>query len=165
MMIRSAPSRRAAITPHRPTAPSPTTATVLPGADLGGEGRVVARRHHVREREQRRHQRVVGADRQHDERPVRLRDAHRLALSAVDAVAAVPAAVEAGALQPLPAEHAGAVGPDERRDDEVAGLDCAHLGADGLDDADELVAHAAACLGCAPSGCTARGRCRRSRSG
>src|SRR5215211_2447332 len=30
-MIRSAPRRRAAITPHRPTAPSPTTATVLPG--------------------------------------------------------------------------------------------------------------------------------------
>src|SRR5712691_1823878 len=31
MMIRSAPRRFAAITPHRPTAPSPTTATVLPG--------------------------------------------------------------------------------------------------------------------------------------
>ena len=30
-MIRSAPSRFEAITPHRPTAPSPTTATVLPG--------------------------------------------------------------------------------------------------------------------------------------
>ena len=30
-ITRSAPSRRAASTPHRPTAPSPTTATVLPG--------------------------------------------------------------------------------------------------------------------------------------
>src|SRR6266542_1868359 len=30
-MTRSAPSRFAAITPHRPTAPSPTTATVFPG--------------------------------------------------------------------------------------------------------------------------------------
>src|SRR6266542_5902926 len=30
-MIRSAPSRFAAITPHKPTAPSPTTATVFPG--------------------------------------------------------------------------------------------------------------------------------------
>ena len=61
---------------------------------LGGAGRVVACSHHVREREQRRHQRLVGADRQHDERPVRLRDAHGLALSAVDVVEAVPAAVE-----------------------------------------------------------------------
>ena len=32
MMICSAPSRFAAITPHRPTAPSPTTAVVWPGA-------------------------------------------------------------------------------------------------------------------------------------
>src|SRR2546430_11458361 len=30
-MIRSAPSRLAAITPHKPTAPSPTTATAFPG--------------------------------------------------------------------------------------------------------------------------------------
>ena len=49
-----------------------------------------------------------------------------------------------GGLQPLPAEDAGAVGADERRDDEVAGLDGADVGADGLDDADELVSHAAA---------------------
>ena len=34
MKICSAPSRLAAITPHRPTAPSPTTATSLPGATL-----------------------------------------------------------------------------------------------------------------------------------
>ena len=33
-MICSAPSRLAAITPHRPTAPSPTTATDVPGATL-----------------------------------------------------------------------------------------------------------------------------------
>ena len=31
MMIRSAPSLFEAITPHRPTAPSPMIATVLPG--------------------------------------------------------------------------------------------------------------------------------------
>jgi hypothetical protein len=31
-MTRSAPSRLAASTPHSPTAPSPTTATVVPGA-------------------------------------------------------------------------------------------------------------------------------------
>ena len=111
---------------------------------LGGEGRVVACSHHVREREQRRHQRVVGADRQHDERPVRLRHADGFALSAVDVVETVPAAMEAFALQTLLAEHTGAVGPQERRDDDVSGLDSLDVGANGLDDADELVAHAAA---------------------
>ena len=50
------------------------------------ERRVVAGAHHVGERQQRRHQRVVLADRQHDERPVRLRNAHRLALAAVELV-------------------------------------------------------------------------------
>src|SRR5207247_7612769 len=34
MIIRSAPRRRAAITPHKPTAPSPITAAVLPGPTL-----------------------------------------------------------------------------------------------------------------------------------
>ena len=102
--------------------------------------------HHVGERQQRRHQRVVRADRQDDERAVRLRDAHRLALAAVELGPAPAAAVEARGVQPLPAEDAGAVGPGERRDDEVAGLDGADLGADVLDDADELVAHAAAGL-------------------
>ena len=116
----------------------------LAGADPGGEGGVVARSHHVREREQRRHQRVVVAHRQDDERSVRLRDAHRFALAAVELSAAPAAAVEAGGLQSLPAELAGAVGPGERRDDEVARLDGADLGADVLDDADELVAHARA---------------------
>ena len=81
---------------------------------------VVAGAHHVGEREQRRHQRVVLADRQRDERAVGQRDAHRLALAAVDAVAAPEAAVDAGGVQPLVAEVAGAVGEGERRDDEVA---------------------------------------------
>ena len=50
-MIRSAPSRWAASTPHRPTAPSPTTATVRARAHPGGERGVVAGRHHVGQRE------------------------------------------------------------------------------------------------------------------
>jgi hypothetical protein len=116
------------------------------GTDLGGERRVVARRHHVGEREQRRHQRVVLADGQDDERALRLRHPDRLALAAVDSVIAVPAAVEARGVQSLPAEDAGAVGVEERRDDDVAGLDRADVGADGLDDADELVSHAAAAV-------------------
>ena len=149
-MICSAPSRLAAITPQSPTAPSPTTATVVPGADPRGERSVVARPHHVGERQQRRHQRVVLADRQHDERAVGERDAHRLALAAVDAVAAPEAAVEARGLQSLLAEVAGAVGVGERRDDDVARLHGADVGADLLDDADELVAHRAG----RPSSCS-----------
>ena len=53
----------------------------LAGADPGADGRVVARPHHVRQREQRRHQRVVLADRQDEERAVRLGHAHRFALA------------------------------------------------------------------------------------
>src|SRR6266511_804739 len=64
----------------------------LSWADPGGQSRVVACRHHVGEGEERRHQRVVFADRQNDDR--------------------------------------------------VADRDGADVGADGLDDADELVAHA-----------------------
>src|SRR2546426_10640398 len=60
----------------------------LSWADIRGDGGVVACSHHVREREQRRHQRVVGGDRQPDQRPVRLRHAHGFALSAVDVVEA-----------------------------------------------------------------------------
>ena len=100
-----------------------------------------------------------------DERAVGQRDAHRLALTAVELVAAPEAAVQAGRLQALAAELAGAVGPGERRDDEVAGLDRPHVGADVLDDADELVPHAAAGLGRLHAACTATGRCRRCRRG
>jgi hypothetical protein len=49
--------------------------------------------------------------------------------------------VEARSLQAVLAEHAGAVRPRERRNDDVADLDGADVGADGLDDADELVTH------------------------
>ena len=104
-------------------------------------------RHHVREREQRRHQRVVLADRQDHERAVGLRHAYRFALAAVDSVGAVPASVQARDLQPVSAEHARAVRPDEWGDDEVACLDRVDVGADVLGDADELVAHPAAAFG------------------
>ena len=58
---------------------------VLAGGDPRGTGGVVAGAHHVGEREQRRHQRVVLADREDDERPVRLGDAHGFSLAAVHA--------------------------------------------------------------------------------
>jgi hypothetical protein len=67
----------------------------LAGPDAGGEGRVMASRHHVGEREQRRHQRVVFADRQNDERAVRLGDADGLSLAAVHSLVAIPSSMEA----------------------------------------------------------------------
>ncbi len=119
----------------------------LAGPDLGGERRVVARRHHVREREQRRHQRIVLVDRKRDERSVSLRHAHGFALTPVDSVQAVAASVQARRVQPFAAEDARAVGPDERRDHEVAFLDRLNLGSGLLDHADELVSHPPAARG------------------
>ena len=57
-----------------------------------------------------------------DQRAVGERHAHRLALAAVDPSLAVEAAVQAGRVEPLVAEDAGAVRPRERRDDEIAAL-------------------------------------------
>ena len=65
------------------------------GPDLGGEGCVMTRRHHVGEREQRRHQRVLLADRQQQERAICLGDADRLALAAVHSVVAIPSSLQA----------------------------------------------------------------------
>lgn len=53
-----------------------------------------------------------------NERPVRLRDAHGLALPAVE-FAAPPPAVQARGLQPLTAEERLADGGEERRLDDV----------------------------------------------
>ena len=49
-------------------------------------------------------------------------------------------------MQTLMAEDTGAVRPRERRDHDVAGLDRADAVADGLDDADDLMAHPLAAL-------------------
>ena len=54
----------------------------LSRAHFGGDGRMMARAHHVRQREERRHERVVLADRQDEERPIGLRDADGFRLSA-----------------------------------------------------------------------------------
>ena len=97
--------------------------------------------HHVGEGQERRHERVVRADRKRDQRSVRLRDTDGFPLAAVERGAAPPSAVQAGRLQSLLAEFAGAIGPGERRDDQIALLHRSHIGADRLDDADELVAH------------------------
>ena len=108
---------------------------------------VMTRAHHVGEGEQRRQERVVLVDRERDERAVGLRDTHGLALAAVDVVGSVSASMEAGGVKPFPAEDTGAVRVEERGHDEVAGLQGAHICADGVDDADELVAHPSPGLG------------------
>ena len=46
-------------------------------------------------------------------------------------------------MQSFVAEDAGAVGVGERHDDEIADFHGANVGADGFDDADRLVSHAA----------------------
>jgi hypothetical protein len=53
-------------------------------------------------------------------------------------------AVDARSLQPLIAEHACAVGVRKRHHDHVAALDRTHIGANGFNHTDRLVAHRAA---------------------
>ena len=99
----------------------------------------------VGKREQRGQQGLVGVlvdAGDGDEGAVGERDADRLGLAAGGAeVRVVPeAAVDARGLQAGAAELAGAARDGERRDDEVARLHGRDVGADLLDDADELVA-------------------------
>ena len=119
-MIRSAPSRLAASTPERPTAPSPTTATVSPGrtpAQTAAWWPVAITSESVSS--EREHLVGVPGARDRDERAVGERDAHRLALAAV-AVGRVEAAGDAGRRDAVPAVRARAVAERERRDHEVA---------------------------------------------
>ncbi len=114
----------------------------------GRHGGVVARAHDVAERQEA-GDLVVGDRPRHDgEGAVGERHAHALALTAVGeaaepVVAAPPAAVEARRAHAVAAVRAGAVAHVERRDDEVADAHDLDVGADGLDDADELVPDAA----------------------
>jgi hypothetical protein len=63
--------------------------------DAGSERGVMTRAHHVRQRQQRRHHRVVLLNREHHKRSISLRDADGFALSTIDVVPAVSAAVQA----------------------------------------------------------------------
>ena len=124
-MMRDAPSRLEASTAQRPTAPSPTTTTVLPSRHAGRDGRVVAGAHHVREREQARDELLRRVFGRRDERAVGERNAHLLALAAVGegaelVVGAPPAAVLARGADAVAAVHAGVVAVVERGDHEVA---------------------------------------------
>ncbi len=117
-------------------------------ADAGAEGGVVAGAHHVGQGQQAGQQLVVGdgLGGQLHEGAVGVRDADGLALAAVEADRAPETAVHAGGVEALGAVVAGAVGPHEGGDDEVAGLQAGHGRAGLLDDAEELVADALAWL-------------------
>jgi hypothetical protein len=97
----------------------PDDSDSLARTHFGCQRRVVARPHHVRECQERRHQRVIGSYGQCDQRTIRKRDAHHFALATIELGAAPPAAVNAGRLQPLLAELATAVGPGKWCDHEV----------------------------------------------
>ena len=109
--------------------------------DAGDNRRVMSRGHHVRERQQRRQQRVVLADRQGHERPVGQRHPDRLGLGAVDRARPEDPSVDARRLQPFAAELARPIGIGEGHDNEVADVQGADVGADRLHYADGLVSH------------------------
>lgn len=117
--------------------------------DARADGGVVAGAQDVGERQQGGEQAVVGCGggRELDQGAVGVGDADGLALAAVRLRAvradrAPEAALGAGGGEALGAVGAGAVGPDERGDGQIADGEAVHPGADLLDDAEELVADA-----------------------
>ena len=120
----------------RPTAPSPTTATVEPGLHARRVGRVPAGAEHVRHGEIARDQIIGGQLGRGDQRAVgerdprqrRLRPAHEFALLA-------------GGLEAEAAMRAGIVGEAEGADDELTRSHGRDRAADFLDDAAIFVTH------------------------
>jgi hypothetical protein len=84
----------------------------------------------------------VFADGQLDQRSLRLRHPDGLTLATVHIAYGPQTAVPTRGLQTLGAEITGVVGPDERREHHVAGLEPGHVCANVLRDAEELVADA-----------------------
>jgi hypothetical protein len=78
--------------------PIPDHCHCLPRTYESPDGGVMAGSHHIRQREQRRHQRIVLLHGQDNEGSVGLWNTHRLSLAAIDIAPAVPAAVETGAV-------------------------------------------------------------------
>ena len=83
------------MTPHSPTAPSPTTATFFLWLDFRGDSSVMAGAHNIRQREERCHERVVLANRQNEKCSVCLRDTHGFSLCPGDLGCAEETAVDA----------------------------------------------------------------------
>jgi hypothetical protein len=125
-----------------PTAPSPTTATDLPGPTFAA----TAAWWPVPMTSVRVSSDGISASSSRTGNTTSVPSAcgtRTLTLAAVDVAPAVATAMQALALQPLAAEHARSVRPEERRQHQIPGLHCAHLGADSIDDADELMSHTA----------------------
>ena len=102
---------------------------------------MVACAHHVGERQQRGHQRGVVANRQDDECAISLGNSHRLALSSIDPVDSHTARRAGRRRSALPGRRRRSHrsrGTARRPDRRLQGMD---IGADSLDDADELVPH------------------------
>ncbi len=114
--------------------------------DPGCHRAVMAGAEHVGQCEQRRHQCRVRRDREFHQRALGQRHPHSLALARVQAWCAPAATVAARCVQTLSAEVTRVVRPDERSNDQIAGSETADVRSDLFDDADELVAHAAALL-------------------
>ena len=101
---------------------------------------VVARAHHIGERRQRSHRGIgMSAAGNSDEGAGGKGNAHRLALASVNPVIAERTSGDALRCYSGSTIGACAIGESERRYDEVSFGDAAHLGADVLDNADELV--------------------------
>src|SRR5919206_3441233 len=115
----------------RPTAPWPTTATVLPGpaSAATAPNQPVPSTSEAASR--------LGIRSSGGRPGVATRVPSASGMRAYSACAPV----DAGRLVAGPADLAGVVRREERADDELARLDQAHLAADLLDDADVLVAH------------------------
>ena len=141
-MMRSAPMRAAASTPSRPTAPSPTTATVEPGRTPAATAAwCPVGKTSERVRSDASIASSAGPPAGHDlQRAVRPRHAHRFALAAVAVRAADEAAVAAGARDARAALGAEPARVAERHDHEVAGADVADLRPDLRHRADQLMA-------------------------
>jgi hypothetical protein len=106
--LRAEPAR--AITPHRPTAPSPTTAAIFP-EHLRSAGCVMAGAHHIGESEERRHELVVRPHRKLDQRCQSASgNANSFSWPAVQTSCLPPESrMQTGRLQTLPTKLAGAV--------------------------------------------------------
>src|SRR5215472_11030363 len=136
-MIRSAPSCLAAKTASRPTAPSPATATVVPGFTLAATApnQPVPSTSEAASRLGTRSSGGVGGG---DQGAVGERDPRPFGLGPDRPYGL---AVDARALVARPADLAGVVGGEERADHELAGPDDPDLGPDLLDEAGVLMAH------------------------
>lgn len=110
-----------------------------PGSHPGRHRAVVPGRENIRKSHQGRQQNRVLADGELDQRPLRERDPHSLALTAVHAPGAEEAAVPTGRVQPGAAVFARVVRVGERRHHDLAGRQSGHFGAEFLDHAEELV--------------------------